>query len=133
MGAPEVVFGEVAFGVEVVSTPEERSVGLSGRESLTTQTGMLFAWESGRAGSFWMRGMLFPLDFVWISTDCTVVDVTADVPIPGPGEPDVELTRYSSSESAAYGFEINAGEAATYGVTPGVEVRFEGAGIDDLC
>lgn len=80
-----------------------------------------------------MRGMLFPLDFVWISTDCTVVDVTADVPIPGPGEPDVELTRYSSSESAAYGFEINAGEAATYGVTPGVEVRFEGAGIDDLC
>ncbi len=94
---------------------------------------MLFVWESGRAGSFWMKGMLFPLDLVWISDGCTVVGVTADVPIPATGVPDSELTRYSSAESAAYAFEINAGEAESYGLAPGVGVRFDGAGIEDLC
>ena len=37
---------------------------------------MLFVFPSGRTSAFWMAGMRFPLDFVWISENCTVSEIT---------------------------------------------------------
>ena len=62
--------------MDVALTPAARARGLSGRESLASMTGMLFVFETGRASAFWMKDMLFSLDFVWIGEDCTVVDTT---------------------------------------------------------
>ena len=109
---------------EVVDTPALRSRGLSGRESLTQQTGMLFVFQTGRASTFWMKEMMFALDFVWIGVDCTVVDTTLDVPPPEPGTPTSALPLYSSADPAAYTFEINAGEVVRHGIEVGDEVRF---------
>ena len=87
---------------------------------------MLFMSDTGKAGSFWMKGMRFPLDFVWISEECLVVDVTPDVPSPGPDTPDSELISYFSQERAVFTLEINAGEAADNGITVGAQARLAG-------
>jgi uncharacterized membrane protein (UPF0127 family) len=70
--------------------------------------------------SFWMKGMRFPLDIVWINGN-RVVDVSADVPAPqGPGG---GLPTYSPDRPADRALEVNAGWAARHGVEPGDTVR----------
>ena len=123
--APTVAVGGVEFEVEVAHTPADRAKGLSGRDSLPPNTGMLFVFESGRASTFWMKGMRFPLDFVWIGGDCTVVDVAIDAP-PEPGVPDSQLVRYEPAAPAVYTLEINAGAVGAQGIGIGDEVRFSG-------
>ena len=123
---PEVVVGEVAFQVELAATPAERQQGLSGRERLAPREGMLFVYGEPRLLSFWMSGMLFPLDFVWIGPKCTVVHITPEVPNPSPGAALGGLPTYSPSSPASYNLEIGAGEAARLGLAPGDPVRFVG-------
>ena len=123
---PSVVVGEVAFQVELAVTPAERRQGLSGREPLAPREGMLFVYGEPRLLSFWMNGMLFPLDFVWIGPECTVVDITPEVPIPPPGDALGGLPTYSPSSPASYNLEIGAGQAARTGLVPGDSVRFVG-------
>jgi uncharacterized membrane protein (UPF0127 family) len=61
---------------------------------------------------------------VWISDDCSVVDVTPNVPAPAPGTPASELPYYSSSSPAGYTLEINAGDAERNGIEIGAPVKF---------
>ena len=89
-------------------------------------TGMLFVFETGRASAFWMKGMLFALDFVWIGEDCTVVDTTVHVSNPAPGTPDSELPTYASDVPATYTLEINASEVDRLGIRVGDKVGFSG-------
>lgn len=123
---PTVTIAGVAFLAELASTPEHRAAGLSGRDSLPSQTGMLFTWETGIATVFWMKGMRFPLDLIWISKDCVVVNIMSDLPSPSPETHSSELPLYLPKESAAYTFEINAGEAHKHGIVLGSPVRFTG-------
>lgn len=125
-----MTIGDTIFEAEVAHTPVLRSRGLSGRLGLTPQTGMLFVFESGTASSFWMKGMRFALDFVWISSGCEVAGVTTGVPPPEPGTADSDLPIYTSPAPAAYVFEVNAGEVATLGVEVGDPVRFSGIAVE---
>ena len=124
--APTVSVGGAAFEVEIAFTPEGRTRGLSGRDSLADGAGMLFVFESGAASSFWMREMRFALDFVWIGDGCEVVDIHAAVPAPPAGTALGELPIYSSRTPARYNLEINAGEAAARGIEIGDAVKFSG-------
>ena len=123
---PSLTIGNAAFGVEIADTPELRSKGLGGRDSLAEQTGMLFIFQSGQASSFWMKGMRFPLDFVWIGEDCTVVDLTENVRHSSPETPSSELEIFESASPATYTFEINAGEVRRFDIEIGDDVRFHG-------
>ena len=125
-----MTIGEAAFDAEVAHTPALRTRGLSGRDALAPQTGMLFVFESGRASSFWMKGMRFALDFVWVSSGCEVVGVTVNVPPPASNTADSNLPTYSSPSPAAYVFEINAGELAAHGIAAGDPVRFSGISVE---
>ena len=88
---------------------------------------MLFVYENDAPRTFWMPDMHFPLDMVWISSDCTVAGVTADVPHPAPDTPRSELPIYPSDAPVRFVLEINAGQAAQHGIAPGAPVAFAGA------
>ena len=67
--------GEVArLQVEVAETPEERSVGLSGREEVPDDTGMLFIIPNRGAG-FWMKDTLVPLSVAFLARCGEIVDI----------------------------------------------------------
>jgi uncharacterized membrane protein (UPF0127 family) len=124
LGVPAVFFPKAAFPVELALTAGEIGRGLSGRDFLTPGSGMLFVFVPRVARYFWMFEMRFPLDIVWISAECAVVDVTASIPAPAPETPVSELPLYSPSSSAGYVLEINAGEAGLQGIEIGDAVRF---------
>ena len=108
-------------------TPEQRRQGLSDREALESGGGMLFVYESARPLQFWMVRMQFPLDFVWIGDDCTVGEISRDVPPPPPGADDSEIVRVSPSGEMQFVLEINAGEAEALGLGVGDGVVFGGS------
>ena len=116
--------GDATFVVEIANTPQSRARGLGFRDSLPEGRGMWFEYETPRLASFWMRGMRFPLDMVWIDANLRVVGVTADVPHAPPGTPDSDLPTYSSPSPVRYVLELNAGTAAQHGIVPGSQVRF---------
>ena len=127
---PMVTVGDAEFVVDVLRSSQDKGRGLSGSPSLEPGTGALFVYAPEQAPAFWMKGMLFDLDFVWIGGDCTVVEVTERVPRPAPGTPDTSLPVYSAPASAAYNLEINAGEVETAGISPGDRVGFSGFSVD---
>ncbi len=123
-GLIDVRVGDLTIRAEVARSPEERALGLGGRDSMPSDAGMLFVFEQAGQPSFWMRGMRFPLDFVWISADLRVADVTERVP-PEPGTPDAELTRYPPDAPVLYVLEINAGLIEQAGIRAGDAVAFD--------
>ncbi len=130
---PLLIIDGVPFITEVARTGAEQAQGLSGRPELAAQTGMLFPMSRDVVASFWMRGMLISLDFVWIGSDCRVADLTQDVPPPDDPEQTTNLPIYSPSVPVRYIFEINAGEVAAFGIEIGDEVRFSNLDLDDQC
>jgi uncharacterized membrane protein (UPF0127 family) len=84
---------------------------------------MLFDLHETSVPTFWMKGMRFALDLVWIGDDERVVAVTANVP-PQPGASDTQLRRYSPVAPVRYVLELNSGAAARLGFTPDAQLSF---------
>ena len=116
--------GDASVTAEVADDEASRTRGLSGRDRLAPDAGMLFVLP-GDSPSFWMKGMRFPIDIVWIR-DGRVVDVTAGVPPPaGTNE---ALATYSPDRPANRALEVNSGWAERHGVARGDRVRVRPAG-----
>ena len=116
-----MVFEGATFDVELAVTPGQRARGLMGREHLGDREGMLFIFELEGLHSFWMRGMVIPLDLVWIDADGVVAGVTDNVP-PAPEGTIPEF--YSPPRPIPYVLEINAGLAEAVGIRAGNQARF---------
>ena len=121
-----VQIGDTVYLVDLAVTPAERQRGLSGRPSLDEATGMLFVYDEDASRTFWMPDMHFPLDMVWIRSDCVVAGVTADVPNPPLDTPRDRLPLYPSAGLVRFVLELNAGQAAQHDIQPGSTVGFGG-------
>ena len=123
--APRASFATVAVTLEVARTNEERAKGLGGHAPLGESEGMLFVFERPAFHSFWMKGMLFPLDLIWIEGGI-VVHIARDVPHFPPGTPDSQLPIYAPAAPATYVLEVNAGFTAFHGIEVGSPVELIG-------
>ncbi len=110
--------------MEVATTPAQTERGLGYRDTLAPDAGMVFDLLTNRAPGFWMKGMRFPLDMVWIGEDKRVVAITAGVQ-PQPGAPDSQLLRYPPPIAVRYVLELNAGAAERLGIVTGTQLSFE--------
>ena len=108
------------FSVEVATTSAEQQQGLSGRSSLPTDQGMLFMFKTPNRYAFWMKGMKFPLDIVFIK-DNKIVSIAHNVPVPKNAN-DTNLPVYLPDAPVNYVLEINAGQAAQYDFQKGDDV-----------
>jgi uncharacterized protein len=116
-----IQIGSEAITVEIAQSDDERASGLSGRTELPEDRGMLFVYDSPRVVTFWMRGMLIPIDMVFLR-DQEVISVIADVP-PCAEDP---CPTYGPDVPVDAVLELAAGRAATLGVTPGLTIPIPG-------
>lgn len=117
--------GAGRFVIEIVDDSAGRAAGLSGREKLALGTGMWFVFPGIGQPSFWMRGMRFPIDIVWVDANMRVVAVTHEAPAPSPGATTEDLPLYSPGAPIMYVLEINAGRARELKIKRGALVSFE--------
>ena len=127
--APKVIIGNKTFLAEIADSRQERETGLSKRDFLEQSNGMLFVYSDNVAGGFWMLDMLFPLDFIWIGKDCTVVDLTENVVIETNQE---DLHVYYSNPPAAFNFEVNGGEIELSNIQIGDIVQFKNIDVEGI-
>jgi uncharacterized protein len=115
---------KTTFNIEIVDEPEERSLGLGGRDSLATGSGMLFIFDKSEKYRFWMKGMRFPLDFIWIN-DTRVVDILPEMKPPEPNQPDETLPFISPIIAVDKVLEVNSGDVRRYNIRVGDKIEIK--------
>lgn len=106
-----ITVGSTTFSVEMATTMAEQACGLSGREGLGSNQGMIFLFGSGNTQTFWMKDMKFALDMIWIS-DGRVVGFAQNATAPAPGTQLWQLQLYSSPPDVDTVLEVDAGTVA---------------------
>ena len=111
--------GDTSILAEVANTEEKRIQGLSGRNALGNNQGMLFEFPNRGYHSMWMKQMKFPLDIVWILDD-TVVGTSENVP--NPRTDSDKLPVYTPPEAVNVVLEVNAGFSKQHHVSKGTKI-----------
>lgn len=105
--------------IEIVDTPELRKQGLSGRESIGDDAGMLFVFEAeSEDNCFWMKDMRFAIDMVWLDAQKRVVSVKESI------GPETYPKTFCPDEPSLYGLELQATKAKDLGIETGVYLDF---------
>ena len=104
----QLLLSDAKIIVEIADTQDKRSKGLGGRPSLASDEGMLFIFDHEDKYPFWMKGLRFSLDFVWIKGN-QVVDILQNIPSPVEGQKDESLPIYESQVPVDKVLEVNAG------------------------
>jgi len=110
-----ISIGNAKFQAEVVLSKEKTELGLGNRESLCKTCAMLFVFSKSNLYSFWMKGMQFPLDIIWISSG-TIVHIEKNV------QPNFTGI-LTPQENADEVLELNAGTVDRLGLKTGDFVR----------
>jgi uncharacterized membrane protein (UPF0127 family) len=87
---------------------------------------MFFIMEQRAKPTFWMKGMLIPLDFIWIDGS-QVVDILQNVQPPVSGQSDASLQLYSPTVEIDRVLEVNAGFVALHGIKIGDKIQISQA------
>jgi uncharacterized membrane protein (UPF0127 family) len=112
-----VSLGKITVQAEAVRTPERLYLGLSYRKELPEGRGMLFFMPDTEVQTFCMRGMLIPLDLIWIS-DGRVAGLTRNVPATFPGD-------LTSPVPVSHVLEVPGGFADRHGIREGDPVKWQ--------
>jgi uncharacterized protein len=118
----EITVGGVPLTVELAYLPADTSLGLGYRDGLAPGTGMLFLFDGPAPRSFWMRGMQFCIDIIWIEHGVIQGAAESVCPEP-PGTVNADLTSYRSPVPVTYVLEVPAGWLDAYGLGAGTPVE----------
>jgi len=103
--------------IELATTPETRSCGLSLREALPKNQGMLFVYAEPEILTFWMKDTRIPLSIAFIDADRRIVSIQKMIPL--------QITpNHISPVPAQYALEVNQGWFEENGVAIGDVLRF---------
>ena len=105
--------------VDLALTPVEQEQGLSGRQSLAENEGMLFVFDHSSNWGIWMKDMNFPIDVLWISGDLKVSDIVENM------LPSSYPYVYTSHIPTQYVLEVPAGTVKRSGIAVGQSVVFK--------
>lgn len=80
MASIKINIGNKPYNVELALTEEEKEKGLSNRESLDQNSGMLFIFDEPQEVSIWMKDTSIPLDIIFINDELEVTNVYQGIP-----------------------------------------------------
>jgi len=117
---------EVEIRAEVLKTLPEKIKGLSGRKKILPDEGALFVYQEPGFYNFWMKGMNFAIDIIWLIPDdkqkgiFKVVDITPEI------SPASFPQTFSSKIPSQYILEVKAGFSKENDIKIGSKVKIQG-------
>jgi len=108
--------------VEIAHTPDTRMCGLSNRQTMADDTGMLFIFPDIRPRTFWMKDTFIPLSIAFLNEAGKVLRVH-DMKV------DQTHITYSSIEPARYALEVKQGWFGLNDIKPGDTITLNLPGI----
>jgi uncharacterized membrane protein (UPF0127 family) len=103
---------------ETASTNSQRTLGLSGRSSMSRDKGMLFDFGEPAEYCMWMKDMRFSLDMIWLNSDQEIVYMIEDV------TPETYPKSFCGPKDAQYVVEVNSGVVKAGDLRVGQHLRF---------
>ena len=116
----EINIAGVTLSVELATTPAAQAQGLSDRDSMPADHGMLFVFNQEAEWAFWMHEMRFSLDIIWFNSNRQAVFIEQDLPPCTPADCPV----YTPTANATYVLEVNAGFVRANGLALGDSFSF---------
>ncbi|MEZ4180001.1 MAG: DUF192 domain-containing protein [Candidatus Doudnabacteria bacterium] len=123
----QIQIADQTITAEVASTQKQKERGLSYRKSLEPNSGMLFDFSNQPKfiPSFWMKGMNFDLDLIWIE-DQTIIDISHQVTAPSSNQiPNNQLPTYSPSKAVNFVLEVPSGWAQQHNIDVGQTIEIK--------
>ncbi|KND49358.1 MAG: hypothetical protein AB203_03095 [Parcubacteria bacterium C7867-008] len=108
---------ESPISFEIVTTHKDQEKGLSGRKNIKPDYAMLFVFDKNDTYGIWMKGMLVPIDILWLSDNGTIITLEHNV------EPSSYPHVFYPDTPARYVVEMRAGQAAARGWSVGTKVH----------
>jgi uncharacterized membrane protein (UPF0127 family) len=122
--SPQIKIADQTFLVEVAIDPAIQKKGLSGRDSLAENAGVIFVYPSKSILAFWMVDTKFNIDLLWINDD-KIVGLERNMLVPVAGTEDKDLLIYRSPEAVDRVLEINSGLVDKYGIKVGDKLEYK--------
>ena len=117
----EVTVGDQVLQTELAIYGRQQTLGLGYRNSLADDAAMLFVNKESAPHTFWMKGMRFCLDIIWIEQGEIVGAAENACPDPA-GTADADRARFASPGPVTYVLEVNAGWLQEHGYGAGTPV-----------
>ena len=113
-----VKIGGEIIKVELALTSTEQELGLSIKDNLKNDEGMLFIFNNVGIYSFWMKDMSFPIDIIWIGEDFQIVFIKKNAT----EESFPEI--FSPNKNSKYVLEVMSGFSEKKNLKEGDKVEF---------
>lgn len=104
------------YKIELAKTISQRTKGLSKRESLCPNCGMLFIFGFETDLPFWMKDTLIPLDMIWLDKTGKIVDIKTAT------ETNSQKI-YQNQSPAQYVLELNANDSQKLNLKIGDNIK----------
>jgi uncharacterized membrane protein (UPF0127 family) len=108
-----------SLALEVATSTEARTLGLSGRKALADNTALLMIFSEDGEYGIWMKDMLFSIDVLWIDARGRVVDLVERF------SPETYPQAFIPSRPVRYVIEAPAGFIPLHGIVAGERVQFD--------
>jgi uncharacterized membrane protein (UPF0127 family) len=92
----------VQLELEIAATPEERQCGLSGRDTLGPDTGMLFVLPETMPLAVWMKNTRLPLDIAFLDEYGRIVGIN-------PMDPQHKDLIHAAPQPVRFAIEVHRG------------------------
>ncbi len=109
---------QTCLSLEYATTPAQLKQGLSERPSMPDNQGMMFILDKTNSGCFWMKGMRFNLDIIWLDTAKRVVELQKNL------SPASYPQSYCPASAATYVLEAKAGLIDANQIQLGQQLNF---------
>ncbi|MFY9794471.1 MAG: DUF192 domain-containing protein [Candidatus Nitrosopolaris sp.] len=110
---------------DIAITGEQTTKGLDIKNNLTENQGMLFVFQQPDRYGFWMKGMKFPIDIIWLDSNGTVTHIEHSLKPCPPANSNLVCPTYFPEKDSLYVLETVPGFSMKHNVRLGTHVGLE--------
>ena len=113
----KIKLGDVILKTEIALSADEKQKGLSGRDYMKENNGMLFIFPQSGLYPFWMKDMKFPIDIIWLDDGLKIIGLEKNI------NPNTFPEKFSPPSPAKFVLEVNSGWSDENEIKEGMTAR----------